>query len=243
MRRILMAGALLLVLIAAGVAYLLHSLDRLIEREIERHGSELTGTAVEVGGVDLRIAEGRGAIRGLRVANPEGFRAGDALALDDIELAIEARSPTARPFRIQELRVGETDLWLETSSGGRSNLEEIRQHAVRAGREGPSSEAEEAESGEPVRLAIAELRFDGGTVWFQTAESDEPDELELPAFALRDVGGTAGATGSEIGALVIRELVRRAAMTGAGHELNRVLEEELGEAGRAAGELLRDLFE
>ena len=64
------AGAAVVVIAAVAAYLLLTSLDAIVERAIERYGSEITGTAVRVSSVDISLTSGRGTVRGLTVANP-----------------------------------------------------------------------------------------------------------------------------------------------------------------------------
>lgn len=239
MRRLVFAAAAFLAVIAVAVAVLLFSLDAIVARAIEQQGGKLTGTAVSVDRVDLELAAGRGRLSGLVVENPDGFLSERALELSDISLTLDPSSATQSPFPIQELRVGRSLVWLEIDASGRSNLDRIRKHA------GSKSErpAPPEKGAEETRIRIDRLRFEGGEILLQRPGAKKPDRLELPPFTLTGVGGSKGATGTEIGHQVLRELTRRVTVATAGHELGRALEKELGEAGKAAGELIRDLFD
>ena len=61
---VLGAGVVVVVALAAGVYFLLTSLDVIVERAIEHYGSEITGTAVRVASVDISLSSGRGTVRG-----------------------------------------------------------------------------------------------------------------------------------------------------------------------------------
>ena len=69
----IIAGAGLLFLAAVAVYLLLSNLDSLVERGIEKFGSEAAGTKVSVDRVAIDLRQGRGSILGLTVANPPGF--------------------------------------------------------------------------------------------------------------------------------------------------------------------------
>src|SRR5262245_66584381 len=103
----LAATAIGIVLLAGAAAYLLWSLDARVARAIEAQGTQIFGTPVRVDSVDIELAAGRGTIRGIRVANPEGYSSGDAIRLAAIELAIDARSLREQPFRVTHVRVGD----------------------------------------------------------------------------------------------------------------------------------------
>lgn len=237
MKRIVIVGAVVVVLLlAGGLAYLLLSLDAIVERAIEREGTRAVGTAVRVGSVDIGLSEGTGTIRDLRVANPEGFGGGDVFRLEEIELDLDTRSLTARPFRLSRIRVEETTVRLAVDEKGRTNLDRI----VRRTREAP---AEEPAQGEPTRLAIDRLSFTGGAVWLQRPGADEPERLGLPGFDRTGIGGAEGATGGEIARVVVEALARQVAASRAGREVKRAVEEELGgAAGEAAGSFVEKLL-
>src|SRR5262245_37842771 len=98
MKRIVLSALVLglAALIAAG-AYLLWSLDARVARAIEAQGAELFGTRVRVDAVEIELAAGRGTIRNVRVANPDGYSDADAITLSEIVLAIDARSLGEQP--------------------------------------------------------------------------------------------------------------------------------------------------
>ena len=75
-RIILFFLAVVVVAVIAGGFFLYRSLDALLVAAIEHYGSEALGTSVQVDTVSLELQSGKGTVRGLRVANPEGFSAG-----------------------------------------------------------------------------------------------------------------------------------------------------------------------
>jgi len=242
MKRIaLVAVALGFALLAASAGYLLWSLDARVARAIEQHGSRIVGTPVSVESVDIELAAGKGMIRGLRVANPEGFSAGDAIALDAIELVIDGRSLGQQPFRVTRVRVGESVVHFELTEEGASNIERIARHVS----DRPSdANGEPTAEGEPQRLAIEELSFVGGEIFLAHPGAEHPERVNLPGLELRDLGGEQGASGGEIGEQLARAFTRRVVAATAGHQVGRAVEKELGgAAGDVAETLLRRVLE
>jgi hypothetical protein len=238
MRRIALLAAAAAVLVAAGAAYLLWSLDARVARAIEAHGTELVGTAVDVDSVDIDLAAGKGTIRGVHVANPEGFARGDAIALEEIELAIDTRSLGGQPFRVSSVRIGESTVRFEIKEHGGSNIEQIARHLAKH----PSG-ADEPEQKDPQRLSIAELAFAGGEIVLSRPDVED-ERVDLPDMELEGLGGERGATGGEIGAQIARAFTRRVVAATAGHQLGRAVEKELGEtAGDAAEAILREVLD
>jgi hypothetical protein len=232
------AVALGLLALAGAVAYFAWSLDARVERAIEESGTRLFGTRVTVDSVDLELSAGRGTIRGLRVANPDGFSDEDAIEIDAIDLSIEARSLREEPFRVQSVRIGESTVRFEIEEHGGSNLEQFARRVAK-----PSADSEAEAGGEPRRLAIDELSVAGGEIFFARPDA-APERVNLPSLEMSGIGGEAGATGGEIGQLVARAFLRRVVAATAGHQLGRAVEKELGgTAGDIAESVLRRILE
>src|SRR3989304_184802 len=90
MGRIVAAVAALAVaaLVAAGV-WLYLSLDHVVKRAIEKYVPEILQASVELDEVKLSLADGVGAVKGMRIGNPKGFRAPHAATAGTIELALD----------------------------------------------------------------------------------------------------------------------------------------------------------
>jgi len=84
----------LVVLIAAAIAayfVLQNPLGRLVKLAVEEFGPEMTQAAVKVSRVEISATDGRGALSGLFLGNPKGFKSDYALK------AVSSRSNSNRP--------------------------------------------------------------------------------------------------------------------------------------------------
>ena len=236
MKRLALAAvAVGIALLIGAVAYFVWSLDARVARAIEQQGTRIVGTPVNVDSVDIDLAAGKGTIRGVRVANPQDFSASDAISLAAIELAIDARSLGEQPFRITQVRVGDSVVNFEINEDGVSNIERITRHIARGS---------DAARGEPARLAIGEFAFAGGEIFLARSGAEHPERVHLPDLELHDLGGKDGATGGEIGEQIARAFMRRVIAATAGHQVGRAVEKELGgAAGDAAETILRHVLE
>jgi hypothetical protein len=228
-------------LVVGVVGYLVWSLDARVARAIEEQGTRIVGTRVRVDSVDIELAAGKGTIRGVRVANPEGYSSDDAITLAAVELAIDGRSVGEQPFRVTRVSVGDSQVNFELRQDGGSNIEYLTRHISRGSDEGP---AEPAARGEPQRFAIGEFAFAGGEIFVARPGIEGREKVDLPDLELHDLGGKQGASGGEIGEQIARAFTRRVVAATAGHELGRAVEKELGEtAGDAAETILRHVLE
>ena len=240
MKRIVLSALALGVaaLVAAG-AYLLWSLDARVARAIEAQGTELFGTRVRVDAVEIELAAGRGTIRNVRVANPEGYSDADAIALREIVLAIDASSIGEQPFRITSVRVGDALVNVELHDDGGSNIEQITRRIS----DNSDDAREPAGSADPQRLAIGELDFAGGEILLARPGAERAERVKMPGLEMSALGGEHGATGGEIGEEIARAFMRRVATATASREIGRAVEKELGEAaGDAAETILRNVL-
>jgi len=240
-RLVLIALALAIAGLVAASAYLIWSLDARVARAIEAQGTRIVGTRVRVDSVDIELAAGRGKIRGVRVANPDGYSEADAISLAEIELAIDARSIREQPFRITRVRVGDAVVNFELHDDGGSNIEQIARHISRGS---PGDEPKHPQSGEPRRFAVGEFAFAGGEILLARPGAEGAERVHMPDLELRALGGQRGATGGEIGEQIARAFTRRVVVATAGHQVGRAVEKELGgAAGDAAESILRHVLE
>ena len=72
--RLLESVGIVLAILLAVVVVWRTSVDRFVARGIEYYGSEVLGTTVTVDSAEIVISEGRGSIRGLRIAQPRDGR-------------------------------------------------------------------------------------------------------------------------------------------------------------------------
>ena len=244
MRRALLAGAAALVLAGALAAlWLYRSLDRIVERSIERVGSELLGSEVSVASVDVELGAGRATVRGLEVANPrsEGlaFSREPALRLDEITVSIDPASLAGGPVRLEEVRVAAPFVNLEVMSSDVNVL--VLQRNLSQARPGDADAAAGAE--EPLRFRVGSFVFDEGTLHADaSAVGREVRDLRLPAFRLAELGGPRGATPGELGQQVLRGLLTRVLVQAASDQVSELIDKELDQIKERVGDALRSFF-
>jgi hypothetical protein len=209
-KRLALLAAAVVGLAAAGlVAWLVLSLDGMVAREIERAGTEATGTAVKVAGVRVRLKQASGTIRRLRVANPKGFTPASALDAEEIRFTVDLASLRKDVLVVDEVVVSRPRLLFEVAKDGRANLD-----ALAKGAPAPPP------SDEPPRL-LRIKRFvieDGGIDADASALSGKREAVELKDIVLTNLGGRNGATSeaiaAEIVAAVRKEALRAVAKEG-----------------------------
>jgi hypothetical protein len=248
MKRIVLAVvALAVVGVAVALYFLVSNLDSIVEAAIEKYGSEMTGTAVRVGGVVIEIATGKGTIRNLTIANPAGFESAHAFRLGEITLDIDAGSiATQEPVVIDAIVIRAPNVTYEMNASGRSNVLIIQDNLKRyQGGGGGEPAAPDAPAGEATRLAIKRFVFEKAEVNALTSAVGGRDAtVALTPLRMTGLGGTRGATGAELGKTVLSAYTQKVLKAVASSQLDRVLDEKLGGTeAEAAKKLLRGVLD
>lgn len=227
MKKFLIAAAVIIVVIVVVALFMLSRLDSFVAKAIEKHGSNVTQTSVRVSGVDISLREGRGSIKGLKVASPDGFDARTAFELDDITIDIVIKSVRKDPVVIDEIRIQAPVVNAEITKTGVSNIDELRKRvqAYSARTAGAGGESD----GRTKRIRIERFVLEKGRVEVDaSALGLEKRTIALPEIQLDDVGGTNGAPPDEIGRIILAAIAGKVTSEIAGSEVDRLIKEKLG---------------
>lgn len=216
MKKIILGLVLVIIFaIAGGVYYVLTNLDSLVEAAIEKHGSEATQTAVRVDSVKIDLSNGAGAISGLTIANPKGFALPYAFSLGEIRTGIDLQSLKEEPYIIDEITILAPQVFVEINEGNKTNLNELKKNLAAGSSSSPSTEekeqpASESSAHEP-RLIIRTVTFADGSIQAKVAALQNKEyQLKLPGLDMKNLGGSKGATGSELATEILKRLTDRA---------------------------------
>ncbi|HEY9200156.1 MAG TPA: hypothetical protein VIQ81_01050 [Gammaproteobacteria bacterium] len=209
MKKIILSAILLIIVaIAGGVYYVLTNLDSLVEQAIETYGSQATRTAVRVDGVSISLGEGSAAITGMTVSNPAGYELPNAFSLGQVRAGIDLESLQEEPYVINEIAVLSPQVFVEINKDNRTNLNELKNNLLPGKPAAAPSEPAKAETSSDAgpRLILRKVQFEGGKILARVAALDNKEfELDLPALNMSNLGGSKGATATELA----REIVSR----------------------------------
>lgn len=201
-------AALVLVIVVAAV-YLWSSLDSLVAGAIEKYGSQVTQTPVEVEGVELALTSGAGAIRGIRVGNPAGFTREHIFTLGNVSVAVDTQTVTEPVVVINEVVIQAPQVFYEINSQGQSNIDVLKQNIQQA-TAGSGGGAQQAE-GEETRLIIRKLVIEGGEIDARIAALGDKDlSANLPRIQMTGIGEkSGGASAAEVAQQVGNVLISK----------------------------------
>jgi hypothetical protein len=220
MKKVMIGLGILVVVLGILLWRVYANLDKIVAKVIEDVGTEVTQTAVRVGGVELDLMKGKAGLSQLSVANPAGFSSPNIFSLELVSVTIDVESVSSKPIVINEIVVRQPRVDYEVNMQGTSNLDILKKNvegysASRDTGTGTATEQQEsaAHEGEQVRLIIRTLHFDGGELNASSAlHPDKPVKASLPAFTMSNIGeSSGGATSEQIAKEVLDRLVRQAA--------------------------------
>lgn len=237
MRKILIGSCAVVIVVIGALVWLGRNLDTIIQRGIERYGSEITQTDVHLAGVDFAVREGRGTFTALRIGNPEGFSGTDAIAFGEIILDVDPGSLRSEPIVIETIAIREPALHLELNESGGVNLRVLQKSVDTYTSDGADDGGDGGNR--PPRVSVKTFSIESGRITLDaTALGGERSERVLSSMTLDDLGGTDGIPADRLGKEVLRALLRRAIEQGAVDEIQRRAREALG---KKAGDVLEGL--
>ena len=232
MKKVFVGLVVVIVILGVVVWRLYANLDLIVAKTIEDVGTEVTGTSVAVSGVQLHLLDGQAAISGLEIANPAGFSNPDIFKLGKIAVSIDVESLKGSPIVVEELVVAQPQVFYEINQSGISNLSALKKNidsysASKTPPPGQQQPAATEPAGEPVKLVIRKLRFEGGHLSATSAMApDRKIETDLPAFRLINIGqATGGATSDQVAKEVLDGLVKQASEAAAKAGADKVKDE------------------
>lgn len=229
MKKALIVVAVIIVLVVIALVLLFSNLNSLVAKAIEKHGSEVTQTSVSVSGVDISLREGRGTIKGLKIASPEGFEARDAFSLEDITVDIDIQSLRGEPVVIDEIRIQAPVVSAEITEKGASNIDQLRKN-VQAYTSGPKEDDAES-GGQAKRIRIKQFIFEQGSIEVDaSALGLEERTITLPEIRISDVGGPNGAAPGEITKIILAAVGKKVTSEIAASEIQGQIKDKLGES-------------
>jgi hypothetical protein len=234
MKRLLLRigiGVIVLIVLALLAANLL--LDGVVKRGIETIGSRVTKVNIGLDKVSLSLLSGSGAIKGLVVGNPEGFKAPQAIRVGSASLALEPRSLLSDKIVIKSIKVEAPQITFEYGLGG-NNLGKILANVQSGGAAETNGTAKPSEKKAGKKLEVDDFDITGARVNVGlTRLGGRTVTVSLPDIHLTDLGkGPEGITGAELTKVVLSALEKSAI---------KAADTAVTDLGKGATELAKDL--
>ena len=191
---------IVVVLVAAAVAAyftLQNPLGRLVKLAVEEFGPEMTQATVKVSRVEISATDGRGAMSGLFLGNPKGFKSDYALKAGTIEIDLEPASLAKDVIVIHKILIDAPQIGYE-KAGNITNFDAIQRNVeAYLGTKG----------GKGGKSGGKRMNIDSFVIRNAKVNYNGILELKLPDIELRNVGRkTGGASSAQVVKAIIAEL-------------------------------------
>jgi hypothetical protein len=223
--------ALVVLLIAGGIWYMLSGASDFIRAQIEQQGSKYLATTVSVLKVDLALTDGRMTISDLNIKNPQGFSNEDAFSVDTMTL--DLGEVINEPYVIQTVSINAPRILYEVDKDGKGNLIVLKNNLTA---NLPKTENEPVPTSQDVvnpliiienvtvknvRLKLNFEKLPTGDLNIET----KTYEITLPTFNAGSIGQPNGMPADQVGIALVHAMLDNV-ITAAKSEAKKRLEDE-----------------
>lgn len=246
-RKLLYAlGAVVAVVVLAGIA-LPFFLGSIVKTGVNTLGPRITKTKVDLAAARISPLTGTGALTGLFVGNPEGWKSDKAFFLGKAHLELEPASLFGDHIIINEILIDEPEFVYETKIIS-SNIKDLLKNIKESTGGGKSAvETVKTKKGEPVKFEVRKFTLQNGKVTLGVGPAAVT--VPMPPLALTDIGTKeGGVTANELTAVVMEHVLGNVLITAAeavakaGLSTGSATTNTTKDAIRNAGENLKKIF-
>jgi hypothetical protein len=229
--------AIVVVVIALGVAGIVY-IDSVARAAIEVAGTKVLGVKTTVAKVSIGLASGSASMKGLHVANPEGCKATDFLALDLGDVAVTPASLMGDVIRVPKIELSGMRLEFEQRVGGDSNVDAILANVRRfAGGGDPSATGD----GAGKKFIVDEFTLSDISVTARASGiplGDKGIEIKVPKIVLKDIGsGGSDPVGLEQLTGIVVQAVMQAVMEASNGQLPEIFAQSIANGLAGLGDV------
>ncbi len=189
MKKLLIAGVVVLILIVAGVFLTLSNLGPLVKKTVNTIGPQITKADVEVTDVSISIFSGEAKIKNFFLGNPSGFKSDHAMKVGSIYVDIDEGSLMKNPIVINKIEIVSPEITYEKIKGSdnfQALLKNIQGSAKTEKKSKPKSGSGDKQS---KKIVINNVVVKGGKVNLTMAGLGGKEiTAPLPNLHLKDIG-------------------------------------------------------
>lgn len=200
------------VVVAAGIYYFGPSLlDSAVKKIVNKYGSEVTGTEVNLEGFSLHPTTGEAAIRKITIANPQNYKMPYLFELNNINVKVDIKSLTSDTVIIEDIIVDKPAITYEMLSLTQNNIKEIQNNvnsylnkSAPKDKSTTASEADSADQSAGKKVIIRHLAINDATL--SAAAGDKDVSITLPDITMSNIGDDSKKVGSNIPQVIAKIL-------------------------------------
>lgn len=200
------------VVVAAGIYYFGPSLlDSAVKKIVNKYGSEVTGTEVNLEGFSLHPTTGEAAIRKITIANPQNYKMPYLFELNNISVKVDIKSLTSDTVIIEDITVDKPAITYEMLSLTQNNIKEIQNNVNSYLNKSSSndkaettSETDSADQSAGKKVIIRHLAINDATL--SATAGDKDVSITLPDITMNNIGDDSKKAGSNIPQVIAKIL-------------------------------------
>jgi hypothetical protein len=190
MKKFLIAGMVVIVLIVAVVFLTLSNLGPLVKKTVNTVGPQITKTDVEVADVSISIFSGEAKIKGFVLGNPKGFKSSEAMKVGSIYVDIDEGTITKNPIVINKIEIIGPEITYERIKGSdnfQTLLKNIQGSAKAEKKTAANTDKDSDKQG--TKIVINNVIVKNGKVKLTMAAlAGKEITADLPDIHLKDIG-------------------------------------------------------
>lgn len=200
MKKILIAGVVIIVLVAGIAFFTLSNFGPLVKKTINTLGPQITKTDVNVEDVSISIFSGQATIKQFLLGNPKGFKSSQAMKVASIYVDIDEGSITKNPIIINKIEIIAPEITYEKIAGS-DNFHAILNNVQGSAKKDGKSEkkSDTGKDKKSKKIIINDVIIKQGKVHLDMASlAGKKIDAPLPDIHLTDIGKkTNGATAAQ----------------------------------------------
>jgi len=188
MKKIILAGIIVIIIIAV---FLLNNINPIVKKGVETGGSKVLNTPVTLNNSDISVFSGSGALVGLTIGNPSGFKTEYAFQLKKVQVDLDVKSVTSDTIHIKNILIDAPSIIFE-GGFGKSNLSQLLANAKAFGGGGTTGAEtkNEAKNDSPQKkMLIDHVTIANGSISVSmNLLQGQKLTVPLPTLELSDIG-------------------------------------------------------
>ena len=196
---LLFVFVLLLLIIGGAVYYVYHNMEDMVKTAVNKYGSQVTGTAVNLGGFKLSPFDGWAKMSNLTVGNPKGYAQTNIISLGDVEVKLNIKSLLNPTIVVEKVVVSKPEVTYELSNVSRNNISDllnnINQNTAFTQKD---EQANKSEAGKKVVVDVLNVVDGKVNVAASVAGQGAAVGLPLPKIEMKNIGRENNAQGTTI---------------------------------------------
>lgn len=193
MKKVLIAGVVVLVIVVAVFFLTLSNLGPIVKTMVNTIGPKITKTDVSVSDVSVSLFSGEAKIKDFSLGNPRGFTSAQAMRVGSVYCDIDEGSITKNPIIINKIEVVAPDITYEKIKGTDNFRALLKNLQGSAKAEKGAADKGAAKEGEARKIVINHVIVKDGSVNLTMAAlGGKKISAPLPDIHLTDIGKEKG---------------------------------------------------